>query len=358
MPELLLDKAKCLNNMERMARKAADRRISFRPHCKTHQSAEIAGWFRDYGVSKITVSSFQMAAYFAKNGWSDILVAFPLHPEDLKILEKVESECSVSLLLDNPDTLSFLKNAARKLDFYIDIDTGYGRTGVKSEDLALLDDIIKKSERIPGLKFTGFYCHAGHSYKTVNNRQRQEIHSKAMADLKELKSRFREYSPLVLYGDTPNCSTQEDFGSVDEITPGNFVFYDLAQRSIGSCETGDIAVAMSCPVVGKYSIGKKLLVHGGAIHFSKETVKISGRHVFGEVVQMRREGWGELTAGIFLTGIYQEHGILENSGELFDRTRVGDKILILPPHSCLTANLMRVYKTLDGEIISTLNSTA
>ncbi len=357
MPELLLDKTICLRNIERMARKAADHRVSFRPHCKTHQSAEIAGWFRDFGVSKITVSSYPMAAYFAKNGWNDILVAFPFHPGDMKTMDQIGKECSVSVLLDNPETVSFLRRADRKMDYYIDIDTGYGRTGVRSDDITQLENIIRKAERIPALTFSGFYCHAGNSYKTVNNRQREEIHGKAIADLKELKSVFRAYSPMALYGDTPNCSTQNDFGGIDEITPGNFVFYDLAQRSIGSCETGNIAVSMLCPVVGKYNRGKRLLVHGGAVHFSKQTVNIGGRNVFGEVVRMDRNGWVELSPGCFLTGICQEHGILENSGQLFDTTRVGDKILILPPHSCLTANLMRKYKTLDGEIIHTFNST-
>lgn len=356
MPELLLDKNKCLKNIERMAQKTMDHHISFRPHCKTHQSAEIAGWFRDYGVSKITVSSFPMAAYFAENDWKDILVAFPFLPADLKVLEKIGEKCSVSVLLDNPETIKFLKETGRPVDYYIDIDTGYGRTGVKSDDYLLVENILRRACHYPHLNFSGFYCHAGHSYKTRNQQQRLEIHNKAMADLKDLKDKFREYSPLALYGDTPNCSTQDDFSGIDEVTPGNFVFYDLTQRSIGSCETGDIAVSMSCQVAGKYDTGKKLLVYGGAVHFSKETVKLDNSPVFGEVVQMDRHGWNESSPASFLTGISQEHGILENCGQLFENTSVGDTILILPAHSCLTANLMKVYKTLEGEIIYTLNS--
>jgi len=56
-PTLLLDKSICIRNIERMAAKAQLSGIAFRPHCKTHQSHEIANWFRDFGVSKITVSS-------------------------------------------------------------------------------------------------------------------------------------------------------------------------------------------------------------------------------------------------------------------------------------------------------------
>ena len=40
---------------------AASGKLSFRPHFKTHQSAEIGSWFRDFGVTRITVSSRESA---------------------------------------------------------------------------------------------------------------------------------------------------------------------------------------------------------------------------------------------------------------------------------------------------------
>ena len=65
MPALLLDKEKCLRNLDRMALKAKGQGLRFRPHCKTHQSAEIANWARDFGVEAITVSH---------SPWPDILL--------------------------------------------------------------------------------------------------------------------------------------------------------------------------------------------------------------------------------------------------------------------------------------------
>ena len=356
MPALLLDKNKCLANIEKMAGKARQHRLSLRPHCKTHQSAEIAEWLRDAGVSKITVSSFRMAGYFAEHGWMDILVAFPFNPQDSMTLDQLAGNCRISVLIDSPDTLPFLKQIPQQVDFYIDIDTGYGRTGVRSDDTIRVDRIIRNSRNYNSLRFAGFYCHAGHSYKTTSQNERIKIHQKAAGDLQKLKKQFNEYAPLTLYGDTPNCSTQDDFPGIDEITPGNFVFYDLIQRSIGSCETEEIAVAMSCPVVSKYPAGEKLLVQGGAIHFSKEMLEIHGKPVFGETAEKTGDGWRPSPAPCHLTSISQEHGMLEQCGELFQNTQIGDSLFILPPHSCLTANLMREYRTLEGEIITTLNS--
>ena len=124
MPQLILDKQKCLGNIEKMAHKARQNQLSFRPHCKTHQSAEVSNWFRDFGVSKITVSSFRMAAYFAQAGWKDILIAFPFDPGQIPGLNALSESIHMSILIDNPDLLPQLRKLNRQVSFYMDIDTG------------------------------------------------------------------------------------------------------------------------------------------------------------------------------------------------------------------------------------------
>lgn len=356
MPELLLDPKKCLRNIEKMVQKACSHGLSFRPHCKTHQSAEIASWFMDFGVSKITVSSFQMAAYFAGAGWEDILVAFPFEPGQMRILKGLAEKIHLSILIDSPEILPYLDSLKNRVSFYADIDTGYGRTGVKARDTRILEQLIGTSKRNKNLNFSGFYCHAGHSYKTTDAGERDAIHHKACTDLSMLKEQFSAFEPQVLYGDTPNCSTQNTFSGIDELTPGNFVFYDLMQSSLGACTKEDIAVLMSCPVAGRYPEQKRLLIHGGAVHFSKESMEINGIPVFGQMAELRGKSWAASADEQHLHQLSQEHGILENCGDWMDGIRPGERLGFLPVHSCLTAHLMREYKTTDGRIISTLNS--
>ena len=62
-----------------MADRAIQYNVRLRPHFKTHQSRQIAGWFREAGINCITVSSLKMAEYFAADGWDDITVAFPVN---------------------------------------------------------------------------------------------------------------------------------------------------------------------------------------------------------------------------------------------------------------------------------------
>jgi D-serine deaminase-like pyridoxal phosphate-dependent protein len=356
MPRLLLDKEKCLRNIEKMWDKASLNQLSFRPHCKTHQSAEIASWYRDFGVNAITVSSFRMARYFAEAGWKDILVAFPFHPGEMEALIALSGKCRLSILVDSPATLPFLHHLPHRVEFYIDIDTGYGRTGVRSENPELIEQILVKASNNSQLVFQGFYCHAGHSYNAASRKESEQIHLKALSDLNKLKTEFGQYKPRLLFGDTPNCSMQENFRSIDEITPGNFVFYDLVQVALGACSLEEIAVAMECPVAGRYPAGKRVVIHGGAVHFSKESLLQNGVPVYGQLVQQTEQGWTMGPDNIFLSNISQEHGVVERSGELVSTINIGEKLLFLPVHSCLTANLMREYSTLKGERISSINA--
>ncbi len=356
MPQLILDKQKCLSNIEKMANKAQKNQLSFRPHCKTHQSAEVGNWFRDFGVSKITVSSFPMATYFAHAGWKDIHIAFPFDPGQIPTLNALPERVHVSILIDNPDILPYLKKIERKVSFYIDVDTGYGRTGVKSEATPIVESIIKQSQNIKNLLFAGFYCHAGHSYKTTDPHIREDLHLKAISDLNLLKEEFSKYAPKALYGDTPNCSIQNNFKGIDEITPGNFVFYDLIQHALGACQMEEIAVAVACPIVGKYPEERRLVIHGGAVHFSKEIMLLDGKPVFGQMVSGIHKGWQAFDHLQYISSISQEHGILEECGDWMKKKKIGDTLHFLPVHSCLTANLMREYHSTEGQTITTLNS--
>jgi D-serine deaminase-like pyridoxal phosphate-dependent protein len=248
-----------------------------------------------------------------------------------------------------------LRGLENKVNLYIDIDIGYGRTGVPSDDLQLIERLVKASSRMPKLDFAGFYCHAGHSYKAGSQPGRDKIHQKAMSDLSALNKQFADHNPKILYGDTPSCSLQTSFGDVDEITPGNFVFYDLTQATMGSCRESDIAVAMVCPVTGRYLDSQQVVIHGGAVHFSKDTLILDGEPVFGKQAHFTGKGWSPMTGGSYITSITQEHGVVKMAAGPMESTSIGDLMAFFPVHSCLTANLMKHYTTLDGDVIPMLN---
>ena len=120
-PVLLIDEEVTRRNIDRMVSIAHHNQVSFRPHFKTHQSAEIGGWFREKGVSKITVSSVEMAEYFADHGWDDILIAFSLNPRQLDRIQALAHRIHLGVLLENEVALASLdtvsNSSSTKLNF-------------------------------------------------------------------------------------------------------------------------------------------------------------------------------------------------------------------------------------------------
>jgi D-serine deaminase-like pyridoxal phosphate-dependent protein len=359
-PSLLLDEQICRSNIIRIARNATNSNVVFRPHFKTHQSAEIGEWFREAGAEKITVSSVTMAEYFAQAGWKDILIAFPLNIIEIEKINSLGRDINLSILIESRETAEFLiENITSRLTLYIKIDTGNNRTGIWWEDMNLISaviDLIKKSSL---LKFAGFVSHSGHTYQASNSAEIVQIYHDTLKKLNHLKKEFSsiEINPIISIGDTPSCSVINDFTGVDEIRPGNFVFYDLMQYKLDSCSLKDIAVVLACPVVAKHANRNEIVIYGGAIHLSKDFITDSnGCKLFGLVVRLLEHGWSEPLPGTYVKALSQEHGIISTTNEILSRIKPGDVIGILPIHSCLTAHQMRHYFTLDGKHITTMNS--
>ena len=355
-PTLLLDKETAIRNMERMAAKAKASDIVFRPHFKTHQSAEAGEWFRKFEVKSITVSSVKMASYFASNGWKDITVAFPVNIREWKEINDLAGRIKLNILVENTEAVAFLeKRLSNSAGAFIKVDTGYGRTGVDAANTGALQVLLNRLKKGKKLEFKGFLTHAGHTYHAASVDEIKEIKKDAVSALLALKNFFRHEYPLLQlsYGDTPSCSVCDDFSDVDELRPGNFIFYDEMQYMLGACSRNDIAVALASPVVAKHAERNEIVIHGGAVHLSKESIKNkNGEKYFGTVVTLNGYSWDVQNILGEMTALSQEHGIVKvKNRQIFNDIQTGDMVAVLPVHSCLTANLMKTYTTTSGEKI-------
>lgn len=339
-----------------MAEKTRDLRMRFRPHFKTHQSATIGEWFREFGIECITVSSTQMAAYFATHGWKDITIAFPLNIHEIGEINRLASSIKLNVLIENKDTATELaKRAQEKLGVFIEIDTGHNRTGIAPARTALIDGILEELKKNSKLQFVGFLTHTGQTYNARSVNEIFSSHFDALLKLRNLKRRYEKEFPKleISLGDTPSASLCTNFSEVDEIRPGNFVFYDLMQHSLGACKMEDIAIRVHCPVVAKHISRNEITIYGGAVHFSKDTIRnTDGKEMYGRII-IERNGEKILLDNFnYLARMSQEHGILKVTTSTFREIQIGDWLEIIPVHSCLTANLMGHMLTSDGEPIS------
>jgi len=117
----------------------------------------------------------------------------------------------------------------------------------------------------------------------------------------------------------------------------------------------NIAVAMACPIVAIYKDRNEIVIYGGGVHFSKDRLEDdSHRVIFGKVVSSVKEGWGEEIPDMYLKKLSQEHGTVHVPNSQLENYKVGDCLLILPVHSCMTAHEMKSYYVEPDKIISRL----
>lgn len=347
-PTLFVNPDTIQSNIRRMKAKADESGLQFRPHFKTHQSIKLAEVFRDEDIQSITVSSLKMARYFAESGWNDITIAFPaniLAAADYDSLNKI---CDLKTLVISSQAVQKLdEQLESELGLYIEIDPDYGRSGVPVNDVSRIRQLITEIQNSKHSYLAGFYCHAGHTYKCRSENEIKATAKQVLDKLNGLKSAFPEIP--ICYGDTPSCSVIDHFEVIDQLSPGNFVFYDWMQVEIGACTPNDIALWMQCPVIEKFDNRNEILIHGGAVHFSKDYVEKDGQKSFGKVFTDHGNIVGDLVS------ISQEHGIIQSSAAYFEELTIGDTVKIYPIHSCLTADLMAEYHTISGVTFDHMN---
>jgi D-serine deaminase-like pyridoxal phosphate-dependent protein len=345
-PAFLVDAARVRANCGRMRDKALASGVAFRPHVKTHKTIEIGRMQHGGTTGPITVSTLAEAEFFADAGFNDITYAVPIPPEKLAraaaLARRIER---LNILVDSERALRAIEASGQMFDVYLKIDCGYHRAGVDPDDpdSARLALALRNS---PSVHFQGFLTHAGHSYNAKNV---DEVRRVAAAET-EAVSRFRAIvgaDDLVRsIGSTPTASVVDRFAECDEVRPGNYVFFDAFQATLGSCSLDDVAVSVLATVVGCYPERNNLVVDAGALAMSKDTGPdhIDPHFGYGIVCDVDLN-----PLPLRLIALSQEHGKIE--GEVV-RYPVGAQLRIIPNHSCLTAAMYdRYYAVESGRVV-------
>ncbi|MEJ7848127.1 MAG: alanine racemase [Pyrinomonadaceae bacterium] len=356
-PCLLLDDDRVQRNAERIGDIAKRNNVCLRPHVKTHKCVEVARIQTAGHDGAITVSTLVEARAFARHGFSDITYAVPIERGKFdEAVEILRGGVKLNLLTGDTETVRLLDATAGKqgvkFDVFVKIDCGTHRVGVEPHTAEAVE-IPRLISDAANLHFAGILTHAGHSYNSNSNEEILEVARHERDSMVELATRLRGQSievPTVSIGSTPTISCVDHLDGIDEIRPGNYIFYDAFQATLGSCGFEDTALTVLAAVVHRDETRRRIVVDAGAIALSKDRgpVGLDPACGYGHVLNIE----GNET-GMRVTSLSQEHGEIEAGGdERFDRFKVGDRLRILANHSCLTAAQHSHYHIVEnGRII-------
>ncbi len=356
-PALLLDLDVLERNLARMAERARALGVALRPHVKTHKCLEIGRRQLAHGAAGITVATLAEAAAFAEGGFTDLTWAFPLVVGRIPEVIALARRATFRVVVDSDAALEALAPAARaagvSVHAWLEVDTGHHRSGVDPAGPDALP-LARRLAAEPGIVFDGLLTHAGQSYDAATRQARAAVAERERAGLVAFAAALRGAGvgvPALSVGSTPGMSAVERLDGVTEARPGNYAFHDFMQVAAGVCAPEDCAVSVLASVVSHQRGAPHAVVDAGALALSKDPGPHDPALARGLGPLLTGPAGPALDPRLAVAAVSQEHGIVRgpDAGDVAGRLPVGEKVRILPNHSCLTAALFDRYDVVRGE---------
>jgi D-serine deaminase-like pyridoxal phosphate-dependent protein len=369
-PCLLIEQHRLTANLRRMQQKADAQDVALRPHIKTHKSVALARQQRALGARGLTVAKPGEAEVFAAAGFDDLRLAYPVVGADKHArLLRLMDHARISFCVDTPEgaraASDFYAAHGRRAEVLVEVDCGYGRTGVpwgRHESV----DFCRFVGDLPGLQLVGILTHAGQAYhgpehegETVN-QSLYRVSAEERDIMLSIACRMQQAGiaaavPGVLeisIGSTPSMAqfeNRERHGfRITEIRPGNYVFNDAMQVGLTAATWDDCALTVLTTVVSTHRdrAGRtRLFLDAGKKVLTSDT----GYGTSGHGVLLYNPRTMEPLPHARLTALSEEHGWVQVAGGA--TLSVGDRVRVVPNHACVAVHTQEVLYVVDGEAV-------
>ncbi|MDR1194486.1 MAG: alanine racemase [Peptococcaceae bacterium] len=350
-PAILVDLDKLENNLRTYHGAAAAHKKRIWPMIKTHKCAEIARLQAELGATGFLAGTLDECEALRDAGCKTIMYAYPTAgPANIARVIALSQTCDFYIRLDGLDGGKMLNEAAgqagTKIQYAIIVDSGLGRFGV---ELSQLPTFAAALRELPNLTFKGISTHPGHAYGggAAGVAAAAADEKNIMGAAADLLRQAGCPPELVTSGSTPTFAAAVDDANINIYHPGNYVFMDATQISLDRAKESDcsltvLATVISHPKEDIYIIdaGAKCLGLDQGAHGN------SAAKGYGKV-----KGHPEL----LIYSLSEEVGKLRVEGRTEGNTegrtdiKVGDRLEIIPNHSCSSANLTSHYIGCRGD---------
>jgi D-serine deaminase-like pyridoxal phosphate-dependent protein len=256
----------------------------------------------------------------------------------------------LSFIVDHPVVAKqwseCMTRAGKKVDILVKIDVGFHRCGIDPDTRDVLP-MIKEVAALPGLRLKGLLSHAGQTYHAHSEdelRIMADAEAQTMGDIAERCKKNGVPIEEVSAGATPPARFSIQRKEFTEYRPGNYVYFDRTQVALGAATFDDCALTVLATVVSKPVPGRIVLDSGS------KTLTNDGARGFTPA-----PGFGVVIGhdNVLIERLSEEHATVK---VLDGATRLepGDRVRIIPNHSCVVSNLVDQAWIVDGEAVEAL----
>jgi D-serine deaminase-like pyridoxal phosphate-dependent protein len=333
-PSFLVDLDKLEQNLREMGELCRANGKMLWPMVKTHKSTAIAKMQEDFGAAGFMTGTVDEAEKLTARGCKHIMLAYPVAArENIARVIELAKMTHIILSLDGVEAAaqfeSMLAGEGIEMDYLLIIDSGLHRFGVLPENaLELMEELAK----FPHLKFKGISTHPGQVYGKNSPAEVEATAADEVRALDEASDILRKAGyqvEIVATGSTPTAAFAARDANITTLRPGNYVFYDALQVALGVIPPHRCALTVLATVIANPR-EDFLIIDAGSKCFGldKGAHGISLASGFGIV-----KDYPELA----VDSLSEEVGKVKITGPT--NIKVGDKIEVIPNHSCTSANM-------------------
>lgn len=347
-PALVIDLDQFERNLAFMQTYLNDQGLALRPHTKMHKCPVIAKQQLAQGALGVCAAKVSEAEVLAAAGIEDILITSPIVTLEKvrRLLEVVRLAPKTKIVVDSQAGAQLLQAqcqaAGLRMEVFIDLDPGMGRTGIETGDKALalarylLDDCS-------ALSFAGLQMYAGNCMHIPGFAKRRDKYQKVMQKGSETRESFAQAGidiPAFSGGGTGTYNIEPALGLMTELQAGSYAFMDIEYRDIGgegkegSFDDFPVSLFLLATAISQPQ-ARLITVDAGFKSLASDKMPPEFRDLEGVKFH-----WGG-----------DEHGIvaLDNPSWL---PTPGDKLALLTPHCDPTVNLHDYYYPYRDGLVS------
>jgi len=357
-PQVLIDHARARRNIDRVQGLASDAGVRLRPHAKTHKSPAVAKWQIERGAIGVCCAKIGEAEVFVDAGIDNIRLPYPVNPSNAPRLLALMDRAAMSIIVDHLDVAcgwsEAMRRAGRTLDVLVKVDVGFHRCGIDpdGEPLAFLQAVA----RLPGVRLRGLLSHAGHAYHAASEADLGAIARQEAGTLSQLRERAAA-SGIALdeisVGATPTLRFSVGEKGITELRPGNYVYFDRTQVALGAASLDDCALTVLATVVSKPAADRIILDCGSKTLTNDQARGITRATGYGAVLAGMGDAPRQVDETLTIERLSEEHATVRAAGGT--RLEPGDRVRVVPNHSCVVSNLVDVVRLVEGDrVIDTI----